>query len=77
MEKESVMLMCEQAKLIIGPRENFYRCSLCGHTFPFCETVAAKEAMASLWVAFKDHVRTSHSEHVTNTTNPANDGSDT
>ena len=57
-----VILMGEQAKLIIGPRENVYRCSLCGQAFSPSDGVAAKEAMAKVWAAFHEHVKTIHDE---------------
>jgi hypothetical protein len=42
-----------------------YECSLCGLIFRLADNRTAKEAMAVLWAAFKDHVRETHLEPAT------------
>jgi len=39
-----------------------YRCSTCGQMFLLPEDRTPKEAVAEMWIAFKDHVRESHPE---------------
>jgi len=39
-----------------------YQCSLCGQVFQLAEDRSAKEAMAELMAAFKDHMRERHPE---------------
>lgn len=60
----------KQPRLVIGVSvrgETAYRCSVCGSTFSLCESLTPKEMMASLLATFKDHVRTSHGDGLTNT----------
>ena len=42
-----------------------YQCSLCGLIFRLAGNRTAKEAMAILWAAFKDHVQEAHLEPAT------------
>ena len=42
-----------------------YECSLCGLIFRLADNRTAKEAMAVLWAAFKDHVQENHLEPAT------------
>ena len=42
-----------------------YQCSLCGLIFRLADNRTAKEAMAALWAAFKDHVQEAHLQPTT------------
>jgi hypothetical protein len=42
-----------------------YQCSLCGLIFRLADNRTAKEAMAALWAAFKDHVQEAHVQPTT------------
>ena len=42
-----------------------YECSLCGLIFRLADNRTAKEAMAALWAAFKDHVQEAHLQPTT------------
>lgn len=39
-----------------------YQCSLCDQAFVFSEEGTAKESVADLWSAFRNHVREYHPE---------------
>jgi hypothetical protein len=73
MEFSSLISMSEKAQLIVEvsvPGEVAYQCSLCGRVFPLPANPAPKEAMGKIWAEFKDHIRTSHSEHVDSSEQP-------
>jgi len=59
----------ERAQLIVRVSVKgelmLYQCSLCDQTFPLSADENAKESMAVLWAAFKDHVREYHPENAT------------
>ena len=42
-----------------------YQCSLCGLIFRLADNRTAKDAVAILWAAFKDHVQEAHPEPAT------------
>jgi hypothetical protein len=70
----------KRARLIIGVSnedQTAYQCSVCGCAFPLCENLAPKEMMTRLLATFKDHVRTSHSDDVTDTEHCHENGDET